>query len=502
MLRICSLAGETLATFSADELEGKNVKLLKIALAKQTGVTRFRQRWLSENHTELHDDDVVPCCDVQLVVLPFVPAKTGEIRQLLSACWENHPDELIDLLQKPLNPKGVQEIQGFLAALRFAAQNGHSQIVQLLLEAGIDINIADDDKDDDGQDEHYEHFRNRRTALHEAAGNGHLEVVTLLLEAGAHKDAVDCSGRTALHDAAMRGHSEVVKLLLEASADKDAADICGTTALHMAFYRGHSEIVKLLLEAGAKTDAVALIAAAQDYHGDSEMVNLLPEASADKDPANIFGTTALHKAAYYGHSEIVKLLLEASADKDAADFLGTTALHKAAYYGHSEIVKLLLEAGVNTDAANFCGETALHEAAKKGDSQIVQLLLEAGADAHIVNDAYRYLREDGDYDVSFEDENDHCHDGRTALHFAAEKGHLEVVKLLLEAGAHKDAADRSGLTALHVAVDVADSEMVELLLQAGAHKDVKDSKNRLPLDLARARGVTALVPFLQPEPQT
>ena len=48
------------------------MKLLKIALAKQLGVTRFRQRWLKEDHTELKDDAVVPCCDVQLVVLPFV----------------------------------------------------------------------------------------------------------------------------------------------------------------------------------------------------------------------------------------------------------------------------------------------------------------------------------------------------------------------------------------------------------------------------------------------
>ena len=75
MVRICSLAGETLATFSADEVEGKRVKLLKIALAKQTGVTRFRQRWLSQDHAELCDDSVVPCCDVQLVVLSFTQAE-------------------------------------------------------------------------------------------------------------------------------------------------------------------------------------------------------------------------------------------------------------------------------------------------------------------------------------------------------------------------------------------------------------------------------------------
>ena len=136
------LFGWVTITFSAAELEGKSVKLLKIALAMQTGVTRFRQRWLSENHAELHDDDVVLCCDVQLVVLPFVQAKSDEIRQLLSACKENHPDKLVDLLRRPLNPDRLCERRGFLPTLHLAAQNGHLQIVQLLIEADADVNIA------------------------------------------------------------------------------------------------------------------------------------------------------------------------------------------------------------------------------------------------------------------------------------------------------------------------------------------------------------------------
>ena len=109
MLRVCSLAGESLATFSADEVEDKRVHQLKSSLAKQIGATRFRQRWLAEDHTELHDNAVVPCCDVQLVVLNFVQAKEDEIKQLVSACEENRPDELAELLRKPLNPDGTHE---------------------------------------------------------------------------------------------------------------------------------------------------------------------------------------------------------------------------------------------------------------------------------------------------------------------------------------------------------------------------------------------------------
>ena len=107
MLRICSLAGETLATFSPHDVEGKSVHQLKTSLAMQIGAARFRQRWLAEDHSELHDDAVVPCCDVQLVVLPSVQTEKVELDRLISACSENRPDAVVDLLRKPLDPDGV-----------------------------------------------------------------------------------------------------------------------------------------------------------------------------------------------------------------------------------------------------------------------------------------------------------------------------------------------------------------------------------------------------------
>ena len=237
MLRVCSLAGETFATFSAEEVEDKSVLQLKSSLAKQIGVTRFRQRWFTEDQTELCDDAAVPCCEVQLVLLSFVQAEGDELDELVSACGENRPERVIDLLRKPMNPDGIPDREAFLHSLRVASENGHLQIVQLLLEAGTDAFVVDRD------------FQ-RRTALHLAAANGHAEVVKLLLEAGARKDAADEDGNTALHLATGNGHLEVVRLLLEAGADKDAQGEFEMTALDFAAEAGHSEVVKLLLEAG------------------------------------------------------------------------------------------------------------------------------------------------------------------------------------------------------------------------------------------------------------
>ena len=55
----------------------------------------------------------------------------------------------------------------------------------------------------------------------------------------------------------------------------------------------------------------------------------------------------------------------------------------AACRGHSKVVELLLRAGADKDAAMHDGRTALHEAADRGHSDVLNLLLEAGADTNM-----------------------------------------------------------------------------------------------------------------------
>ena len=269
MLRVFSLAGKTLATFSAEEVEGKTVKSLKTLVGKQIGVTRFRQKWLAEDQSELPDDAVVPCSDVQLVVLNFVQADAGEVEKLVQASSRNHVDQVDELLRTPMNPN----------------PEGELAISGKLLHT---------------------------TPLHVAAVKGHTEVVKLLLEAGADKNAAVLNGRAALHLGAMKGHSEVVKLLLEAGADKDATSFAGMTALHLAAVFGCLEVAKLLLEAGA-------------------------EKNAATDP----GKTPLHLSVENGRTEVVKLLLAAGADQNLANLKGEKPIDRAIFRRHHEVINLL-----------------------------------------------------------------------------------------------------------------------------------------------------------------
>ena len=297
MLRIFSLAGEALATFSAEEVEGKTVKSLKTLVGKQIGVTRFCQKWLAEDQSELHDDVFLPCSDVQLVVLNFVQADAREVEKLVRASYMNRLDQVDELLRKPMNPNVLAR-------------------------------------------------RNRRaaSALHFAALNGHTEVAKLLLEAGADKDAANNLGITALHSAAESGHIEVVKLLLAAGADKDKADSEERTALHRTIRKIAALLAYDAERDATNSDSTSRTAYVAAPSSELEIVQLLLEAGVDQNVADSSGRTVLHLAAEQGLLEVAKLLLEAGTEKDASDDAKMTALRLAAVHGHLEVVKLLEDA--------------------------------------------------------------------------------------------------------------------------------------------------------------
>jgi ankyrin repeat protein len=92
------------------------------------------------------------------------------------------------------------------------------------------------------------------TPLILASQNGHAEIVKLLLNAGAKVKAKGKNNATALHVSSANGHIEIVKLLLDAGAKLNSETKNGTTALSVALQNGHTEIAKLLLDAGAKTN--------------------------------------------------------------------------------------------------------------------------------------------------------------------------------------------------------------------------------------------------------
>ena len=120
--------------------------------------------------------------------------------------------------------------------------------------------------------------------LHSAAFNGDLEVVQILLEYGVDVDCPDEFSRTPLNYASQNGHrndARVARLLIERGADTNTRSYEGGTPLHCASVYGRIEIARLLIEHGANVEVKNDYGKTPlDVARDGDMMNLLLELSA------------------------------------------------------------------------------------------------------------------------------------------------------------------------------------------------------------------------------
>src|SRR6266702_3597756 len=88
--------------------------------------------------------------------------------------------------------------------------------------------------------------------------------------------------------------------------------------------------------------------------------------------------------------------------------------------------------------------------------------------------------------------------GESPLYVAAEKGQLEMVKALADAGADLDAQDlRTGNTALHAAASHNDIVLIHYLLSKNVRTDIRNNNGLTALELARAGGRASAVRLLE-----
>ena len=114
---------------------------------------------------------------------------------------------------------------------------GRADIARLLLDAGANVSANTTSV--------------RRTPLHWAARNGHTDAVHLLLRRGAQTASQDTDGSAPLHLAAAQGGVDVARLLLEVGADVSARRRGGFTPLHLSARVGNVHVTALLIERGA-----------------------------------------------------------------------------------------------------------------------------------------------------------------------------------------------------------------------------------------------------------
>lgn len=183
------------------------------------------------------------------------------------------------------------------------------------------------------------------------------------------------------------------------------------------------------------------------------------------------GKTLLHFAAKQGNRELVKFLIEKGADANAKDENGYTPLHEAAFFNRpSAVEELILKKAKIDEACNVevNGYTTLRIAIVMNHLNIVKILVKAGADV-----------------------NKRSHTGGVPLHTAtfALKCDDEIVKFLIAEGANVNASAGNGSTVLMNACIIGRRETVKILVQAGADVNTAHPENgQTALHCAAYRG--------------
>ncbi|KAF4433535.1 putative ankyrin repeat protein [Colletotrichum fructicola] len=395
------------------------------------------------------------------------------------AIWHGRLDIVAELLKH--NPEGCQLVPaatddpvntfGPFTYLTLAAHSGRTEIVELLMANGLDVNQADgwqmspvryaidrsklvsdtrlfrqliENGAKLGDAVHGESLLHRAidapldylkvllefrrdididvlgfskaTAFHYASSCSRMDHMRILTRAGADINIANGQGYTALHDAAYRNDLDVTSFILAQPEVKVniTAPSYGT-ALHMACKRLNIEVIRSLISHGADTNAIAF-----NYANGTPLMSTMlsnEDAVRDRDAQKV--------------DMVVRMLVSNKADIQqtmcGSAFTFDTAFQGACFNAGVATINFLLDEGASVQHSDALGRLPLHFAAANGIENFLAVML-----------TYR-----GDMMATDKE-------GKTCLHWAAQFGNLQTVKFIIDRlrGADVDCKDSDGWTPL------------------------------------------------------
>jgi ankyrin repeat protein len=323
------------------------------------------------------------------------------------------------------------------------------------------------------------------TALHWAVNRKQVEMVDALLAAGANAKAANRYGVQPISVAAEAGDAAIVARLLKAGADPNTSMAGGETVLMTAARAGNPDSIKALLAAGAKVNAqdstrgeTALMWAAA--RNNAAAIRMLLEFGAD---VKLHTSNEIRAMGRYSESGVT---FQAPAPT------GFSAFMFAVRAGQKEAAEVLLSAGADVNDTVSDGETALIIACANAHWEVANLLLDKGANPNLAGAGWNALHQ------AVRERRPNLGFGTPGPIPTGSLDSIEVIKKMLAKGGNVNARmtkngmkdgqrnrlNRLGATAFLLAAKVTDVEVMKVLLAAGADPNIPLADKTTPLMVA------------------
>ncbi|KAK5085748.1 hypothetical protein LTR05_005036 [Lithohypha guttulata] len=379
-----------------------------------------------------------------------------------------------------------------ITALHVAGYIGWLPLVEVLISEGCELDPVDFDG---------------RTPFIVAVQEGHSNVVGALLEAGASLNLTRPAGQDIMLQAAQEGHLDVVTMTLAQVLKRYEAQSITSAPAHLRKEENYLDfLIQLLLQ------LVWLILSARTKSSNTNNdvpAQVLEPMSKDIKKAILAlcdSNLRLLAAAGLGEADIVQELLSREYISDVEPYSLHTvkmALFLAVESGFATAAEAILANGTDVNDTDSRGNTVLHRAALRNDLAMIEMLLTYNPDVNYKDSKGRTawsLINEGQATETFVDRrkvldalieagadpNMRDRQGVSVLYGAAAGGHIEVARYLLEVGVDPGSQTIYGWAPLHWAAADGHLEVVRLLVEAGANLNPLSDTSKTPLDLARS----------------
>ncbi|XP_061729376.1 ankyrin-2-like [Cydia pomonella] len=325
--------------------------------------------------------------------------------------------------------------------------------------------------------------------LYKAVQSADQASIVCLLDRGANPNKITKNGKTSLGEACNIGNISIVKLLVNTTKSRQT-----THSSRKRHLKTHKRKIK---NDGSQEETLTKYKNPSDRKCMGlQLENIGPSQTSNRDVNRGYFVFIHSDGSSSDESRITSLLSPLSPvsltpspqddlewDEEIGNVAPTTSEDEtwtSMYKWYASILECT-GAAIASQSIEIYGidqqdafmRTALHYAAERGHAEVVRLLLDAGSKVEVM-----------------------AGDGSTPLHVAVIKNHPEIVKMLLLAGCHVNNKTHEKMTPLHYAASNGFIDLVKMLVNNGANLEARDTSERTALFLAAGRGHVDVVKYL------